>query len=163
MPKTVSFSWLKQKSGNYALKGITIFEDARAYDSMGSFRDEDAQWLTKMLGAQPDVEVSGDIRGRQISDDYPEWAAHTTRQGSDNDDFPRLDRERAGATLLRHLIARLIEAGAANSAGAHFPNVAEEAKAALLAIDAGTYYNLEEARTILDRPSPKLAKTRRPA
>jgi hypothetical protein len=163
MPKTVSISWLKQKSGNYALKGIRIYEDARAYDSMNTFRDEDAKWLTKMLGAQPQVEVSGDIRGQQTSDDFPEWALHTAGQGPNSDDFPTLDWERASATLLRHFIGKLIEAYAADndSASTRFQNVAEEANAALLATDAGTYYTLDEAHTVLDRPRPKSAKTRR--
>jgi hypothetical protein len=162
MPKTVSISWLRQKSGKYALKGITILEDARAYDSMGTFREEDAQWLTKMLGAQPDVEFSGDIRGRQPSDGYPGWAVHTAGQGSDNDDFPKLDWERAGATLLRHFLGRLIEESTADNDSTRFPNVVEEANAALLATDAGTYYSLDEAHTVLDRPRLKPAKTKRP-
>jgi hypothetical protein len=56
---------------------------------------------------------------------------------------------------------RIIEESTADNDSASFQNVAEEANAALLATDAGTYYTLDEARTILDRPPPKLAKTKR--
>src|SRR6476659_7915676 len=104
MPKTVSISWLKQKSGSYALKGIRIYKDARAYDSTGTFRDEDARWLTKMLAAQPHVELSGSGMAQRSSDDYPGWALDMEGQGAEDLGFLPLDWERAGATFLRHAL-----------------------------------------------------------
>jgi hypothetical protein len=161
MPKTVSISWLKQKSGNYALKGITIYKDALAYDSMGTFRDEDARWLTKMLGAQPHVELSGRGMGQRSSDDYPRWALDMEGQGDDNVGFLPLDWERAGATFLRHLLDQLIEPCDTGNASTRFQEFVEAAKSALLSIDAGTYYTLDEARTVLDRRSQQAARIKK--
>ena len=89
MPKTVSIGWLKQKSGNFALKGITICEGERAYDSMCTFRDEDARWLTRMLGAQPNVELSGSGMAQRSSGDYPAWALSAEGHGADSASFRR--------------------------------------------------------------------------
>jgi hypothetical protein len=160
MPKTVSISWLKLKSGNYALKGIAIHEAARAYDSTSTFRDEDARWLTKMLGAQPHVELSGNGVGQRTSDDYPGWALDMEGHGADSDSGLPLDWERAGATLLRHSLGRLAAACDIDHASMRFQELIEEAKAALMATEVGTYYNLDEARTVLDRRSKKPARVK---
>src|ERR1700724_3425264 len=133
MPKTVSISWLKQRSGNYALKGVTIFKDARAYDSMGTFRDEDARWLTKMLCAQPQVELSGRGLGQRSSDDYPAWALDMEEQGADSLGFLPLDWERAGATVMRQLLDKLIEPCDTDNVSTRFEELVKEAKSALLA------------------------------
>ncbi|HYP39326.1 MAG TPA: hypothetical protein VEX13_03115 [Chloroflexia bacterium] len=161
MPKTVSISWLKQKSGNYALKGITIYEDARAYDAMSTFRDEDARWLTKMLGARPHIELSGNGVGQRSSDDYPGWALDMEGQGADSDNSLPLDCERAGATFLRHVLEQLIEPCNTGNESNRFQKLVEETKSALLTADAGTYYTLDEARTVLDRRGKQAAKIKR--
>ena len=46
MTRKISVSWFKQRSGWYALKGISILEDNHAYDSASTFREEDAKWVT---------------------------------------------------------------------------------------------------------------------
>ena len=76
--KTVSISWFIQKSGNYALKGVTVVEDGRAYDSTGTFREEDAKWLSELLAADIHVELSGNNMGGRSSEGYPEWAQRPT-------------------------------------------------------------------------------------
>src|SRR5690242_15003706 len=108
MARKISIGWFKQRSGSYALKGITITEDNRAYDSMGTFRDEDARWLTKVLGAEADVELSGNKAGERTPEGYPEWALKTRLENS-SDSAPSLDSERAGATFLRHFLSRMVE------------------------------------------------------
>jgi hypothetical protein len=161
MTKTVSISWLKQRSGNYALKGITIHDDARAYDAMNSFRDEDARWLTKMLGARPHVEISGSGTGQRSSDDYPGWALDMEGQGADGVDSLPLDQERAGATFLRHVLAQLIEPCNTNNGSTRLRELVEEAKSVLSAVDAGTYYTPDEARTVIDRRDQQAARLKR--
>lgn len=163
MYKTVTIGWLKQRSGRYALKGITVFEGACAYDSMSTFRDEDARWLTKMLGAEPRVELSSNGTGQRMSEEYPEWAHPTAEPVAGGHDLPPLDWERASATLLRHFLGRLIEEGANINGSAGFQELAQEANAVLLATDAGTHYTLDEARTVLGRrgQQPARAKSRR--
>ena len=161
MSKTVSISWLKQKSGNYALKAITIRESARAYDSTSTFRDEDARWLTKMLGAEPRVELSGNGMGQRTSDDYPGWALDMEGHGADSDGGLPLDWERAGAALLRHYLGRLIDACDTDHASTRFQQLITETNAALMATDAGTYYNLDEAHSVLDRRGKKLARAKK--
>ena len=158
MTKTITISWLKQKSGNYALKGITISEDGRAYDSMSTFREADARWLTKMLGAQPRVELAGSGSGQRSSDDYPAWALDMEEHGADTGCLLPLDQERAGATLLRHVLAQLVVAGSTEHASMRFKELAEVASTALQATDAGTYYLLDEARAVLNRRGKKPAK-----
>ena len=161
MPKTVSIGWLKQSSGNYALKGITIFEDGHAYDSGSTFRDEDARWLTKMLGAQPRVELSGSGIGQRSSDDLPSWSLDMKGQGADSDSTLPLDWERAGATFLRHVLAQLIEKGNTGQGSTRFQELIEEAKSALVTTDAGTYFTLDEARTVLDRRDKQAARIKK--
>jgi len=161
MSKTISISWLKQKSGNFALKGITIYKDARAYDSMGTFRDEDARWLTKMLGAQPQVELSGRGLGQRTSDDYPGWALDMEGQGDDNAGSLPLDLERAGATILRHLLDKLVEPCETGNVSARFEELVAQAKSALSTIDAGTYYTLDEATSVFDRRRQQTARTKK--
>jgi len=161
MPKTISISWLKQKSGNFALKGITIYKDARAYDSMSTFRDEDARWLTKVLGAQPYVELSGSGMVQRSSDDYPGWALDREEQGADSLSSIPLDCERAGATFLRHVLDQLVEPRNTGNGSIRFRELVKEAKLVLLATDAGTHYTLDEASTVLDRRGKKVASIKR--
>ena len=69
-------------------------------------------------------------------------------------DFLPLDWERAGATFLRHALDQLIEScntGNTGNVSTRFQELVEGAKSALLTTDAGTYYTLDEARTVLDR------------
>lgn len=161
MTKTVSISWLKQKSGNYALKGITIYKGARAYDSMSTFSDEDARWLTKVLGARPRVELSGSGTDQRSSDDYPGWALEMEEQGAESLGFLPLDWERAGATFLRHVLDQLIEPRHTGNGSTRFQELVKEVKSVLLATDAGTYYTLDEARTVLDRRGKQEARIKR--
>ena len=157
MVRKISIAWFKQRSGSYALKGITIREDNRAYDSMSTFRDEDARWLTKVLGAEADVELSGNKAGERTPEGYPEWALKTT-QRTTSDEIAALDWERASATLLRHFLGQIVEACDASNDNDELRHLTDEAKAALLATDAGTYYTPDEARTILERRSQKSGK-----
>jgi hypothetical protein len=128
---------------------------------MGTFRDEDARWLTKMLCAQPNVELSGRGLGQRSSDDYPAWALDMEEQGGDSLGFLPLDWERAGATFLRNILDQLIEQSNTDNVSTPFQELVEEAKSALLTIDAGTYYTLDEARTVLDRRSQQAARIKR--
>jgi hypothetical protein len=152
MLREISIGWFRQRSGSYALKGITISENDRGYDSMSTFRDEDARWLTKVLGARADVELSGNKLGERTPDGYPEWAL---RMGQETDNYviaaAALDWERASATLLRHLLSQIVEACDTENCSNRFQHLANEASAVLLATDAGTHYTLVEAHTILDR------------
>ena len=107
MYRKISIGWFKQKSGAYALKGITIREGDHAYDSTSTFRDEDAKWLTGMLGAQPDVELSTNNRGLRSPDDYPAWALKTGEEPESNG-VPALDWERAKTTLLRDVLGSVL-------------------------------------------------------
>lgn len=156
MVRKVSISWLKQRSGSYALKGIRISEDNRAYDSMSTFREEDAEWLTNLLGAGADIEVSGNNRSERSSSDSPEWALKV-KQDSSSNAVPLLDCERAGATILRLYLSRMVEACATTS-GTRMQHLANEVNAALLAINAGKHYTPDEARTILERVSRSAEK-----
>jgi hypothetical protein len=162
MPRKVSIGWFRQNSGRYALKGITIHEQDRAYDSTSTFRDEDARWLTKVLGAEADVEFSGNGRGERIPEVTPEWAVHVGQATNvPYSDFVQpLDWERAGAALLRHFLGRMVEACDIENGGAGCQELANEARAALLATDAGTFYTLNEARTMLDRRGQKPGRTK---
>ena len=155
MPRRISIGWLKQRSGNYALKGITIRENDVAYDSTNNFRDEDARWITKTLGAEASVESSEHRGGERIPADYPEWAL---RSETEDDGVLPIDRERAGATLFRHYLATIAEACRAGS-GIDLKKLESELRDALAATDAGSYYTLSEARTIIRRRSPKAVKT----
>jgi hypothetical protein len=158
MPKTVSISWLKQRSGSYALKGITIYKDVRVYDSTATFRDEDARWVTKMLGAQPRIELSGIGMSQRSSDDYPGWALEMEERETDGVGSPALDRERAGATILRHSLDQLVERHITDNGDTLCNELVEGAKSALLVTNAGTYYTLEEAHSVLDRHERQAAR-----
>jgi len=158
MTRKVSIGWFRQRSGRYALKGITISENDRAYDSASTFREEDARWLTRVLGAEADVELAGGKLGERTADGYPEWALRVGQESS-TDSVPPLDCERAGATLLRHYFTRLIEAHDKGNGSGGFQELANEANAALLATDAGTHYTLVEALTVLDRRGQKAGRT----
>ncbi len=159
MPRKISIGWFKQRSGSYALKGITINEDNRAYDSTSTFRDEDARWLTKMLGATADIELSGNKAGERTPEGYPEWALKTGQEAN-SDPVPALDWERASATLLRHFLSRLVESSGTRNGSDGFQHLIDEANAALLSTDAGTHYTLDEARTILERRAQKPGKAK---
>jgi hypothetical protein len=158
MSKTITVGWFKQKSGMYALKGITIREGDRAYDSTSTFREADAEWLTKTLGANPDVELSSNRMGPSTSEDNPEWAAHMGR-GAASDGISPLDWEQAGAALLRHFLAQLIEMSDHEECSIEMKKLASQAGAALLANDAGTHCTLNQARAILDSRAPKPGKS----
>src|SRR5438105_2523438 len=136
MPRKITIGWFKQRSGSYALKGITIREDDRAYDSTSTFREEDARWLTKVLGAEADVELSGNKAGERTPEGYPEWALKT-RYEANSDPIAVLEWERAGATLLRHFLSRMVEAYDTKNGSDGFHRLTNEANAALLATDAG--------------------------
>jgi hypothetical protein len=159
MPKTVSIAWCKQKSGWYALKGITIHEGDQAYDSMSRFRDEDAKWLTEALGAEASIESLDNRLGlglgvrERIPQDYPEWAHNAPQEPNSHSSV--LGRERAGATLLRHALNEIIEAYGPNSSNPLQRKLVSEANAALLGTDAGTYYTPGEAHTTLGGGSQK--------
>ena len=157
VPRKVSIGWFKQRSGKYALKGITIRELDRAYDSASTFRDEDARWLTKVLGAEADVEIFGNGLGERLLDASPEWSLRMGQATNvPNSDFVQpLDLERAGATLLRHFLSRMVEVCDTENGRTGCQELANEARAALLSTDAGTFYTLDEARTILNRRGQK--------
>jgi hypothetical protein len=154
MSKKISIGWFRQRSGRYALKGITVSEDNNAYDAMGTFREEDAKWLTRALDAHPDVELSGSRLGERIAGDYPEWA-NSSQPQLHADGTPPLDWERASATLLRHYLAQMIQLCDTDNGSIAPRKLTAEASALLLATDAGTYYNLEEARAIVGRRAKK--------
>ena len=160
VPRKVSIAWFRQRSGRYALKGITIRELDRAYDSMSTFRDEDARWLTKVLGAEADVELSGTGMGERLLDGAPEWAVRMGQEANvPSSDFVQpLDLERAGATLLRHFLGRIIQSCDTENSRTACQELASEARTALLSTDAGTFYTLDEARTILNRQGQRPGK-----
>ena len=154
MARKISIGWFKQKSGKYALKGITIFEDDHAYDCMSTFRDEDAKWLTRVLGADADVELSSNKAGERTPEGFPEWALKTGQENNTSL-IPPLDLERASATILRHFLSQIVEAHNSKGSNGSLQPLLEEANAALLATDAGTYYTLLEANTILQKRDQK--------
>ena len=148
MPRKVSIGWFKQKSGRYALKGIAICENDCTYDSTGTFRDEDARWLTKVLGAEARVELSGSKVGERTTDGCPEWALKTGQEAQ-NPGVSAFDRERANATLLRHILGQIVASCYTESGSSGCRKIAVAIDATLVATDVGTYYTPEEARTIL--------------
>lgn len=157
MSRRISIGWFRQRSGRYALKGITISEGDLSYDAASTFREEDARWLTWMLGARANIEISGSNGNSMRSqEDYPEWARDTGMEFN-GDVVTPLDRERAGAAIFRHLLVQLLEADCTEANSAARQKLANEAQAAFLATDSGTHYSLEHARTILDKLDPKSA------
>src|SRR5687768_11371150 len=136
MSKVITISWLKLNSGSYALKGIRIFENNHAYDSMTTFRDEDAKWLTEALGARSDVEISGAGLSAQVGEGYPEWARHT-HQEPGTEAVPPLDWERASTSLLRHVLGQMVQACENGLATRGLEQLTKDAHAALLATEAG--------------------------
>jgi hypothetical protein len=163
MQKTITISWLKLNSGSYALKGIRIYVNNHAYDSTTTFRDEDAQWLTDVLGARSDVEFSSSNAGGYASttpEAYPEWARRVQQEPEGEAVHP-LDWERASTTLLRHVLAQLVETCENGGDAASMEQVTKEAKAALLATQTPvSHYSLHEARNIIEKPAQKLAKVK---
>jgi|SRR5436190_5744591 len=166
MSRKISIGWFKQRSGSYALKGITVREGDQAYDSTNTFRDEDAKWLTGMLGAQADVELATNNVGFRTPDDYPAWALKTG-EVPDSNGVPALDWERAKTTVLRHVLAQMVAVCDTDNGlldDAQFivtlQKLTREANSVLLATDAGPYYTLEEARIIIERRNQKPARKR---
>ena len=163
-PHTVTISWLKQRSGNYALKGIKITEGDRAYDSSTAFREEDAAGLTSMLGANPDVEVSAPGSSTVPRDSAPEWtrAVAANQQGTER--VAPLELERASSTVLRYFLASLIDACSPHAVAKLDPGaVAKSAARVLRNTDTGTHYTLAEVNAILNghRPKAPTAKPRK--
>ncbi|HYO49907.1 MAG TPA: hypothetical protein VEW94_08645, partial [Chloroflexia bacterium] len=99
--------------------------------------------------------------GQRSSDDYPGWALDMEGQGADGVDSLPLDQERAGATFLRHVLDQLIETCNTNNGSVRLQALVEEAKSVLLAVDAGTYYTPDEARTVIDRRDQQAARLKR--
>lgn len=153
MLRKVSIGWLKQKSGSFALKGITISEDNQSFDSSNTFREQDAEWLTTALNAQADVEFSGRREYSQTSEDYPKWAA-MSRQGSGSDEVAPMALERANAALLRHLLSELAAASSEEDT-AKVQKLVRDADILLRSTDCGTYYSLDEALAVLTRSAKK--------
>jgi len=161
MSRRITVGWLKQRSGWYALKGISIREDNQAYDSTSTFREEDAKWVTDVLGAEADIELANNRMGDRISTDYPEWA-QDTRPDPSGDNITPLDWERAGAVLMRYYLDRMIgEPGTGTGDDSpDFQKLAQEAAAVLSATTAGTHFTTEQARAIISRRTQTLAKTK---
>ncbi|MDQ5825596.1 MAG: hypothetical protein M3441_15495 [Chloroflexota bacterium] len=150
MLRRVRISWFKQRSGSYALKGITIEEGERAYDSSVSFREQDAEWVTRTLQAQADVEVSGKKEFSQSNEDYPEWALNRGVV-TEVEAVSPLERERANASVLRHLLREIMKQVGGNGEGdpAHLQKLMAQANAVLQTTATSTDYSLEEALAIL--------------
>lgn len=162
--RPVTISWLKQRSGNYALKGIKITEGERAYDSSTAFREEDAAWLTSMLGADPDVEVSAAGSSTVPRDSAPEWARAVAANQRGTERVAPLELERARTTMLRQFLASLIAACSPDAEVKLDPSaLAESAARVLQDTDTGTHYTLAEASAILNGQRPKVptAKSRK--
>lgn len=157
-PHNVTVSWLKQRSGNYALKGIRITEDQMSFDSSTSFREEDAVWVTSMLGARADVEALGASSSTPMLENTL-LSARDVGLAQNNQTIVPLELERANATLLRHFLDQLIAACDPEAdATLDCKSIAESASKALQATDVGTHYTLREAHAILDT-HPRKAST----
>jgi len=150
MLRKVSIGWLKQRSGSFALKGITISEGDYAFDSSNSFREQDAEWLTTTLNAQADVEFSGRKEHVQASEGYPKWASRSV-QASSADAIAPISLERANATLLRHLLSEIVAASGGELDAARLEKLARDADTLLRSTDCGTYYSLDDALSILTK------------
>jgi hypothetical protein len=150
MLRRVRISWFKQRSGSYALKGITVEEGERAYDSSVSFREQDAEWVTRTLQAQADVEVSGKKEFSQSSEDYPEWALNRGLV-TEVETVTPIERERANATVLRHLLREIMKQVSGDTEGdpAQLQKLIAQANAVLQTTATSTDYSLEEALAIL--------------
>ena len=161
MTRKISVSWFKQRSGWYALKGISILEDNHAFDSSSTFREQDAKWVTDVLGAEAEIELANNRLGDRISTEYPEWA-QDTRPDPNGDGITPLDCERAGAALLRHYLGRMVaECGTGTGDGSlDIQKLAQEADAVLSATSAGMHFTPEQARAIVNRRAQTLAKTK---
>lgn len=156
MLRKVSISWIKQRSGSYALKGITISEDDHAYDSSITFRDEDAEWVTTTLNAEAHVEVARAREDERDTARHPKWAGNKG-ETSIVEEVPAIAAERAGATLLRHFLKEMMDASNAGSAegNAKLLTLARNAGAILRTTDCGTYYSVDEAIAILTKGKQK--------
>ncbi|HEY0068895.1 MAG TPA: hypothetical protein VGE04_02905 [Chloroflexia bacterium] len=155
MSRRLSIGWFRQRSGKYALKGITITEGDLSYDAASSFREEDAKWLTWILGARANIEISSSNggSGMRSQEDYPEWARDNGLEPNVEGVTP-LDRERVGAAILRYYVSQLVEACDTENSAAR-QKLVSDASAALLATEAGTHYSVEQARNILERLDQK--------
>lgn len=155
MLRKVSIAWYKQRSGNFALKGITINEDNRSYDSNATFRDEDAEWLTGVLKAQPDVEVV-QVMGNGWNTGYPSWASNKGETSTVEEVTP-IATERANTVLLRHFLSHMLEASGDTSEDgvARFRKLVHDASSFLRSTDCGTYYTVDEAIALLTKKDKK--------
>jgi len=161
MLRKVSINWYKQRSGSFALKGITITEDNRSYDSSTTFRDEDAEWVTASLGAEPNVELTRTRDGEFTMDGYPRWAEN--KRDAAVVDIEPIALERANATLMRYFLTQIIETTRASSAtGSYtdedriqFLKLIHDSDALLHSTDCGTHYSVEDALDILTRSRKK--------
>ena len=150
MLRRVRISWFKQRSGSYALKGITVEEGERAYDSSINFREQDAEWVTSTLQAQADVELSGKKEFSQSSEGYPEWAMNRGLV-TEVEAVTPIERERANASVLRHLLREIMKqvSGDGESDPAQLQKLLTQANAVLQTTATSTDYSLEEALAIL--------------
>jgi hypothetical protein len=165
MLRKVSISWYKQRSGSYALKGITITEDDHSYDSSTTFRDADAEWVTTSLNAEADVEVAR-TRGQEWNKDgYPEWAERK-REASLVEANTPLALERANATLIRHFLSEIIKTTNNNvdteEGKLKLQKLIQDANTLLRTTSSGTYYTVDEALAMLSKPEnkPRATKSR---
>ena len=164
MLRKVSVSWFKQRSGKYALKGITIEEGDRAYDSSVSFREEDANWVTTTLNAEAHIEVSGQKEFAQRGADYPEWARNKGLV-TEVEAVSPLERERANATVLRHLLREIMRLSGSDAVEdqVQLQKLFAQANAVLQSTAAPTDYTLDEALAILTTREAKPARPARQA
>lgn len=158
MLRKVSISWFKQKSGLYALKGITIEEGERAYDSSTSFREEDANWVTTTLNAEAHVELSGQKEFAQRGEDYPDWSRNKG-QITEIDAISPIERERANAAVLRHLLREIMRLTGSDTDEdrVQVQKLFNQANAVLQSTAAATDYSLDEALAILTTRDTKPA------
>jgi hypothetical protein len=132
------------------LKGITVEEGERAYDSSVNFREQDAEWVTRTLQAQADVELSGKKEFSQSSEGYPEWALNKGLVTEVEAVLP-IERERANATVLRHLLREIMKHSGSEgeSDPSQLQKLFNQANAVLQSTASTTDYSLEEALAIL--------------
>jgi hypothetical protein len=150
MLRRVTISWFKQRSGSYALKGITVEEGERAYDSSVNFREQDAEWVTRTLQAQADVELSGKKEFSQNSEGYPEWAL-SRGLVTEVEVVSPIERERANASVLRHLLREIMKVVGSDTEDdrVQLQKLINQANGVLQSTASPTDYSLEEALSIL--------------
>src|SRR5689334_20397177 len=147
--RRITIAWFKQNSGSYALKGIRVEENGHSYDSSITFRDTDAEWVTRALGAEAEIEFPGYYGATRSPQDYPKWA-HDTEPAAKQTHEELLQTERAEASLLRFRLRQLIQACESDFAGTALARQLDEARKVLLETEEGTYYEAAEAVVILN-------------